>query len=99
MFNFFKKKPAEPPVSLPELMDIFQMPLQEGDLVESLRYELGTCRLIRVGKSYAYESVSTGEQVSYLRMIDAITQRQKVKKVHRQQYTVKTQRRDDTSGI
>lgn len=83
MFNFFKKnKPKEeaktPP---PQLADINQFPLQEGDVVEALRYDLGKCKLIRAEKGYVYQSLTTGEQVSWLRMVDAITQLQKVKKI------------------
>lgn len=82
MFNFFKKKPQEAPKTpLPELADINQFPLQEGDLVEALRYDLGKCRLVRLEKGYAYESLNTGERVSWLRMVDAITQLQKVRKI------------------
>ena len=82
MFNFFKKKPQEEPkASLPELADINQFPLQEGDVVEAMRYDLGRCRLVRLEKGYAYESLATGERVSWLRMVDAITQLQKVKKI------------------
>ncbi len=82
MFNFFKKKPQEEPKApLPELADINQFPLQEGDVVEALRYDLGRCRLVRLEKGYAYESLATGERVSWLRMVDAITQLQKVKKI------------------
>jgi hypothetical protein len=82
MFNFFKKKAQEvPKTPLPELADINQFPLQEGDVVEALRYDLGRCRLIRLEKGYVYQSLTTGEQVSWLRMVDAITQLQKVKKI------------------
>lgn len=83
MFNFFKKKnhQEQPKAPLPQLADINQFPLQVGDIVEALRYDLGRCKLIQVEKGYVYESLSTGEQVSWLRMVDAITQLQKVKKV------------------
>jgi hypothetical protein len=82
MFNFFRKKKTEE-VQAPTLIlaDINQFPLQEGDIVEALRYDLGRCRFIKLDKGYAYESLVTGEKVSYVRMVDAITQLQKVKKV------------------
>ncbi len=85
MFNFFRRKKQQeeaktPPPQL-QLADINQFPLQEGDLVEALRYDLGKCKLIRAEKGYVYESLSTGQQVSWLRMVDAITQLQKVKKI------------------
>jgi hypothetical protein len=83
MFNFFKKKtqPEKATTPPPQLADINQFPLQEGDLVEALRYDLGKCKLVRAEKGYVYESITTGEQVSWLRMVDAITQLQKVKKI------------------
>jgi hypothetical protein len=83
MFNFFKKKnkPEESKTPPPQLADINQFPLQEGDMVEALRYDLGKCKLVRGEKGYVYESLATGEQVSWLRMVDAITQLQKVKKI------------------
>jgi hypothetical protein len=83
MFNFFKKKaqPEKANTPPPQLADINQFPLQEGDLVEALRYDLGKCKLTRTEKGYVYESLATGEQVSWLRMVDAITQLQKVKKI------------------
>jgi hypothetical protein len=64
-----------------QLMDINENPLKEGDMVECLRYNLGKCKLIKSGKSYVYQSIETGEEVSYLKMIDASTDLQKVKKI------------------
>lgn len=83
MFNFFKKKNHQEEAKTPplQLADINEFPLQEGDLVEALRYDLGKCKLIRAEKGYVYQSLTTGEQVSWLRMVDAITQLQKVKKL------------------
>jgi hypothetical protein len=46
-----------------------------------MRYDLGRCKLVRAEKGYEYESLATGQRVSYLRMVDAITGFQKVKKV------------------
>ena len=80
MFNLFKKKRKEEP-NLPELVDLNNLPLQEGDEVESLRYDLGRCRLILSDGSYVYESLTSGERVSWLKMIDAATENQKVKKI------------------
>ena len=79
MFNLFKKKKKGD--DLPNLADIDDNLLQEGDEVEALRYELGRCKLILLEKSYYYESLSSGKQVSWLKMIDASTERQKVKKI------------------
>lgn len=80
MFGLFRKKKKEP--GLPALTDLENNPLQEGDVVEALRYDLGQCRLIIKDRSWFYESVKSGKQVSWLRMIDASTDHQKVKKVN-----------------
>lgn len=83
MFRFFRKSRNGKSESKPTLrmMDIDGQPLKVGDLVMSLRYELGTCRLVEGEQGYAYESVQSGQQVSYLRMIDAATTYQKVRKI------------------
>ena len=76
MFKLFakKKKPIQ-------LNDLNGNPLFEGDKVESLRYELGICKLIKSENGFEYESESTGQKVSYAKMIDAATTFQKVKKL------------------
>lgn len=79
MFNIFKRKKKED--SLPSLSDIDDNVLNEGDEVEVMRYELGRCRLILIEKSYYYESLDTGKRVIWLKMIDASTERQKVRKI------------------
>jgi hemerythrin-like domain-containing protein len=61
--------------------DFDGQPLKEGDHVMSLRYELGECRIIRTEIGFAYESIKTGEKVSYAKMIDAGTGYQKVRKL------------------
>lgn len=61
--------------------DLDGMPLKEGDKVLSLRYELGECMIIRTDEGLAYESIKTGEIVSWGRMIDASTKNQKVRKL------------------
>jgi hypothetical protein len=78
MFNFFKRNKKE---KLPQLTDLYDYPLKAGDIVEALRYDLGKCRLILIEKTYYYESLDSGEQVSWLKMIDASNDRQKVKKL------------------
>ena len=78
MFGLFKKKEKD---SLPVLTDLDDNPIMQGDIVEAFRYELGKCKLILVDKVYYYESLTDGKQVSWLKMIDASTDRQKVKKV------------------
>lgn len=78
MFGLFKKNKKD---KLPHLTDIDDNPLVVGDLVDALRYELGKCKLMVVEESYFYESIKSGEKVSWLKMIDASTDRQKVKKI------------------
>lgn len=79
MFGLFKKK--EKKKHQPILADLNNQPLQEGDVVESLRYELGKCRIIMGEKGLVYESVENGKQVSWHLMVDAATDLQKVKKI------------------
>lgn len=78
MFGLFKKKEED---KLPQLTDLNNHPLTAGDLVEVLRYDLGKSKLILVDNNYYYESIKNGEQVSWLKMIDASSDRQKVKKI------------------
>lgn len=84
MFKFFRKNgngKSHGKQSL-KLVDIDGAPLATGDLVQSLRYDLGTCRLIEGDEAgYEYESLASGEKVSYLRMVDAATTYQKVRKI------------------
>lgn len=82
MFNLFKKgKHNKDKPKLPTLMDLNNQPIQEGDIVESLRYDLGRCKVNRVGNGYEYESLETGDKVNWVKMIDATTENQKVKKI------------------
>ena len=76
MFGLFKKKPKEK--QPPQLLDLNNNPIKEGDTVTSLRYEMGTCKVVLEGLEYFYVSEKTGEKVSYVRMVDAITENQKV---------------------
>ncbi len=79
MFGLFKKKPKEK--QPPQLLDLNSNPINEGDHVTSLRYEMGECKVVLEGLEYFYESISTGERVSYVKMVDAITENQKVLKI------------------
>jgi hypothetical protein len=86
MFNFFKKKSqnSEPKtVASPAtpMTDLNGVLLQEGDIVDCLRYDLGRCKLVRSGNSYVYESLATAQQVSWTKMVDAATSYQKVIKI------------------
>jgi hypothetical protein len=82
MFGLFKKK--EKKKHQPILADLNQEPLQEGDIVEALRYGLGKCRIITDEKGLVYESMENGKQVSWHLMVDAATDLQKVKKLSSQ---------------
>ncbi len=82
MFNLFKRKKArDNHQSRPQLLDLDKNPLNPGDTVESLRYDLGVCKLIVEDDTYYYESLESGQKVSWIRMIDAATEMQKVKKI------------------
>lgn len=72
-FGLFSKRKKEL-----SLIDYNGMPLKDGDVVVSLRYDLGECKLERIEGGFEYVSINSGERVSWLRMIDASTERQKV---------------------
>ncbi|KYG74226.1 hypothetical protein [Roseivirga spongicola] len=76
MFGLFKKKPKEP--TPPKLLDLNNNPIVEGSVVKSLRYELGECVVELEGLEYFYVSKSSGQRISYTKMVDAITENQKV---------------------
>ncbi len=78
MFGLFKKKKT---THTPVLADLNNEPISEGDIVQSLRYELGKCRVITTDKGLAYESLENGKQVGWHLMVDASTDLQKVRKV------------------
>lgn len=73
MFGLFKKKKEL------QLLDLDGNLLKDGDVVISLRYDLGECRIIKNETGFDYQSLSDGTTVSWLRMIDAATERQKVR--------------------
>lgn len=64
-----------------QLLDLNGNILQEGNEVEAQRYDMGRSRLIIVEDQFYYESLETGKRVLWVKMIDAITERQKVKKI------------------
>ena len=76
MFGIFKKKPKEK--QPPNLLDLNGNPIVEGAVVKALRYELGESNVVLEGLEYFYVSKKSGEKISYTRMIDAITENQKV---------------------
>ena len=75
---FKKKKKSD----MPLMVDLDGKPLKEGDFVESLRYDLGKCQIIKTGDSYMYESLESGESVSWVKMIEAGSKYQKVRKLN-----------------
>ena len=79
MFGLFKRR--KDAKSQPQMLDLDDNPLAAGDEVMSLRYDLGKCTLVETEQGLEYESLETGERVSWVRMIDAATERQKVRKV------------------
>ncbi|QNL21786.1 hypothetical protein HZR84_07500 [Hyphobacterium sp. CCMP332] len=74
MFKLFKKRSKK----LSSLEDLNGEPLKDGSKVKSLRYELDVCTLVREGEDWLYVSEKSGQKVSYIKMIDASTKRQKV---------------------
>jgi hypothetical protein len=57
--------------------------LMKGDMVQALRYELGVCRILEDEKGFLYESLETNKQVSWIKMVDATTKFQKVRKIEK----------------
>ena len=78
MFGLFKKSKK---IKLPPLSDIDDNPLKAGDIVMSLRYDLGKCEIIFEEGDFFYQSLVNEEKVHWLKMVDASTENQKVKKV------------------
>ncbi|MFA0962804.1 hypothetical protein AB9P05_13460 [Roseivirga sp. BDSF3-8] len=81
MFGLFRKKKKQN--SLPELFDLNEQRLHEGDEVMAHRYELGKSVVVLEDNTYFYRSVETGKMIRFNLMIDATTQRQKVEKIQR----------------
>lgn len=80
MFGLFKniRKNKKPMI---QLIDLNANPLNEGDVVLSLRYELGKCVIKTGDNGFEYESIDKGKRVNWTLMIDAATERQKVEKL------------------
>ena len=75
-FNLFNKKNKKK-----QLQDLNGAPLFSGDKVDCLRYEMGESIFIEDENGFEYESIKTGQKVSYAKMIDAATSFQKVRKL------------------
>lgn len=80
MFGLFKKKKTGNDLP-PQLFDLYNEPLADGDTVKALRYDLGQCKLILEGVHYYYQSEDQTKKISYTKMVDAITRNQKVEKI------------------
>ena len=63
------------------MVDLDGQTLVPGDTVESLRYGLGACLIIKGSDGLVYESLKTNKQVSWVKMVDASTKFQKVRKI------------------
>jgi ribosomal protein L15E len=79
MFDLLKRKPKRK--KLPQLQDLNGVPLQDGDQVTALRYDLKKSTLTLEEEHYYYVSEDGEKKVSFTRMIDAITGNQKVIKI------------------
>ena len=77
MTALFRRKPK----SKIQFCDFEGQPLKEGDIVMSMRYDMGESRIINTEEGLAYESLSSGQVVGYAKMIDAATGYQKVRKL------------------
>ena len=64
-----------------QFTDLEGQALKAGDHVMSHRYDMGECRIVETDTGLAYKSLATGQQVSYVKMIDAATGYQKVKRL------------------
>ena len=80
MFDFLKFKKTDTHKDEPLMMDLDNKPLNEGDIVEVLRYDMGKSRVIMTEKGLGYESMENGKIVTWHYMVDAATSLQKVKK-------------------
>ncbi|MGB3851794.1 MAG: hypothetical protein WA958_17630 [Tunicatimonas sp.] len=55
--------------SAPGLEDLDRRPIAPGDLVRSLRYDLGVCEIIITEKGIAYRSEEDGREVGDRRAV------------------------------
>jgi predicted Mrr-cat superfamily restriction endonuclease len=81
MFRFFKRSKEKSKDETIQMADLNGNILQVGDRVISYRYDLGECLIHKSEDGYIYESLNTCKKVSWLKMIDAATLNQKVKKI------------------
>lgn len=76
-FGFLKRKNKRK-----QLQDLNGTPLFSGEKVDCLRYDMGESILLEGENGFEYESVKTGQKVSFAKMIDAATSFQKVRKLN-----------------
>lgn len=76
VLNIFKRRKKKK-----QLQDLNGAPLLPGDKVDCLRYDMGESIILEGENDFEYESVETGQKVSYAKMIDAATSFQKVRKL------------------
>jgi len=76
--GLFKRKKGKSKI---QFADLEGQSLKAGDHVMSHRYDMGECRIVETDTGLAYQSLATGQQVSYVKMIDAATGYQKVKRL------------------
>jgi hypothetical protein len=76
MFRISGKKKEEL-----KMADLNGEPLSAGDMVESLRYDLGVCLIVEDEIGLVYESLENNKQVSWVKMVDATSKFQKVRKI------------------
>ncbi len=84
MFDFLKFNKKNQEKEEPVMSDLDSKPLKEGDIVESLRYDMGRSKVVMTEKGLGYESLETGKIISWHYMVDAATSMQKVKKLDSQ---------------
>ena len=63
------------------MLDLDGKLLEDGDFVDCLRYDMGKCQLIKTEEGFIYESLEDGKRVSWVRMVDASSKNQKVRKL------------------
>ena len=80
-FNLFKNLLGRQARKKKPLQDLNGAPLFIGDKVDCLRYEMGESILLEGENGFEYESIKSGQKVSFAKMIDAATSFQKVRKL------------------
>ena len=79
MFQLFKNKFGKG--KRIEMKDLDGNDLRNGDMVNALRYDLGVCKVSKDQQGYVYDSIETKKQVSWVKMVDATTKFQKVRRI------------------